>query len=105
MTSKEALDGLKSMACVEAGLQNKYITYAKEMEHNEMVEEKYYIIEKELNALEIIKNKKVNMFHIWAFDDYEQYKEHYPFAEYNAEEDMLAFEEFDLLKEVIGDES
>lgn len=62
-------------------------------------------IEKELNALEIIKTKKVNLFHIWIFNDYEQYKEHYPFAEYNAEEDMLAFEEFDLLKEVIGDES
>lgn len=56
---------------------------------------------KELNALEIIKNKKVNLFHIWVFNDYEQYKEHYPFAEYNAEEDMLSFEEFDLLKEVL----
>ena len=51
-------------------------------------------IEKELNALEIIKNKKVNLFHIWVFDDYLQYKEHYPFSEYSAEEDMLNFEEF-----------
>ena len=56
-------------------------------------------IEKELKALEIIKNKKVNIFHIWVFDDYTQYKEHYPFAEYIAEEDMLNAEEFDLLKE------
>ena len=56
-------------------------------------------IEKELKALEIIKNKKVNIFHIWVFDDYTQYKEHYPFAEYSAEEDMLNAEEFDLLKE------
>ena len=58
-------------------------------------------IEKELNALEIIKNKKVNLFHIWVFDDYKQYKEHYQFSEYHAEEDMLATEEFDLLKEVL----
>ena len=56
-------------------------------------------IEKELKALEIIKNKKVNLFHIWVLDDYKQYKEHYPFAEYSAEEDMLNAEEFDLLKE------
>ena len=53
------------------------------------------------NALEIIKNKKVNIFHIWVFDDYEQYKRHYPFSEYNAEEDMLTFEEFNFLKEVL----
>ena len=58
------------------------------------------IIEKELNALEIIKNKKVNLFHIWIFNDYEQYKLHYPFSEYNAREDMLNQEEFDFLKEV-----
>ena len=51
------------------------------------------------NALELLKNKKVNLFHIWVFDDYTQYKEHYPFAEYSAEEDMLNAEEFDLLKE------
>ena len=61
-------------------------------------------IEKELNVLEIIKNKKVNIFHIWVFDDYEQYKEHYPFSEYSAEEDMLTIEEFDLLKEVLENE-
>ena len=60
-------------------------------------------IEKELNALEIIKNKKVNLFHIWVFDDYEQYKLYYPFAEYHAAKDMLNVEEFDLLKEVLGE--
>ena len=58
-------------------------------------------IEKELNALEMLKKKKVNLFHIWVFDDYTQYKEHYPFSEYSAEEDMLTFEEFELLKEVL----
>ena len=62
-------------------------------------------IEKELKALEIIKNKKVNLFHIWIFNDYEQYKEHYPFSEYNAREDMLNAEEFDLLKEWLENEN
>ena len=60
-------------------------------------------IEKELKTLEIIKNKKVNIFHIWAFDDYTQYKEHYPFSEYSATEDMLTFEEFNFLKEWLGE--
>ena len=50
-------------------------------------------------AFDILKNKKVNLFHIWVFDNYTQYKEHYPFAEYSAEEDMLSTEEFDFLKE------
>lgn len=59
------------------------------------------IIEKELKVLEMLKKKKVNIFHIWVFDDYEQYKAHYPFSEYNAKKDMLTFEEFELLKEVL----
>ena len=62
------------------------------------------LIKKLKKAIEILKDKKVNLFHIWVFDDYTQYKQHYPFAEYNAEEDMLAFEEFDLLKEVLENE-
>lgn len=53
-----------------------------------------------LKAFDILKNKKVNLFHIWVFDDYEQYKEHYPFSEYHAEEDMLTEKEFNFLKEV-----
>lgn len=56
-------------------------------------------------VIDILKNKKVNLFHIWVFDDYTQYKEHYPFAEYNAEEDMLTTEEFDFLKEWLENES
>lgn len=64
----------------------------------------YFRIEKELKALEIIKNKKVNIYHIWVFDNYQQYKEHYIFAEYHAEEDMLNIEEFNFLKEVLENE-
>ena len=82
MTSKELIEKVKHCGFVEWRLAIEKI-------------------EKELKALEIINNKKVNLFHIWAFDDYEQYKLHYPFSEYNAEEDMLATEEFDFLKEVL----
>lgn len=64
----------------------------------------YFSVEKELKALEIIKNKKVNIYNIWVFDDYTQYKEHYPFSEYHAIEDMLTFKEFDLLKEMKDNE-
>ena len=56
-------------------------------------------------AIEILKDKKVNLFHIWVFDDYKQYKQHYPFSEYSAEEDMLATEEFDFLKEWLENEN
>ena len=62
-------------------------------------------IEKELKVLEIIKNKKVNLFHIWVFDNYEQYKLYYPFAEYHAAKDMLATEEFNFLKEWLENEN
>ena len=55
-------------------------------------------------VIDILKNKKVNLFHIWVFDDYTQYKEHYPFSEYSAEEDMLTTEEFDFLKGILNDE-
>lgn len=62
------------------------------------------IIEKEPKVLEMLKKKKVNLFHIWVFDDYEEYKAHYPFSEYSAEEDMLTEEEFKFLKEVLENE-
>ena len=62
------------------------------------------LIKKLKKAIEILKDKKVNLFHIWVFDDYTQYKEHYPFSEYSAEEDMLATEEFDFLKEWLENE-
>lgn len=58
-------------------------------------------IEKQLRALEIIKNKKVNLYHIWVYDDYDKYKHYYPFGEYHAIEAMLTQEEFDLIKEVL----
>ena len=97
LSSKEALEGLidayiswrayQTRECIE----NDY-RYKKLLKDLDRLEE----LEK---VIEILKDKKVNLFHIWIFNDYEQYKEHYPFAEYSAEEDMLNAEEFDLLKE------
>ena len=58
-------------------------------------------IEKKLKALEIIKNKMVNLYQIWVYDDYEKYKYYYPFSEYHAVEAMLTPEEFELIKEVL----
>ena len=52
-------------------------------------------------TIEILKNKKVNIFHIWALDDYKQYKQYYFFDENHTEKDMLTIEEFKFLKEVL----
>ena len=95
----EALDYVRM--CCSDGLQ---LPQNQSVEQVVLISDSLATIERELKALEIIKNKKVNIFHIWAFDDYEQYKEHYPFSEYHAEEDMLDFEEFDLLKGILNDE-
>lgn len=52
-------------------------------------------------AIDILKNKKVNIFYIWALDDYKQYKQYYFFDEEHTEEDMLTEKEFNFLKEVL----
>lgn len=52
-------------------------------------------------VINILKNKKVNIFNIWALDDYLQYKQYYFFDEEHTEEDMLTEEEFKFLKEVL----
>lgn len=102
MTSKEALEGLidayiswrayQTRECIENDYRYKKLL--KDLDRLEKLEK----------VIEILKDKKVNLFHIWAFDEYEQYKEHYPFAEYNAEKDMLTIEEFKFLKEVLENE-
>lgn len=63
--------------------------------------ERYETIKKELQVLEIIKNKMVNLYQIWVYDDYEKYKYYYPFGEYHAIEAMLTQEEFELIKGVV----
>ena len=70
----------------------------------EIVHNKLLRLEVLEDAVNLIKKKKVNMYHIWAFDNYQQYKEHYPFAEYHAYEDRLTEEEFNMLKEAVFNE-
>ena len=101
MANKEALEII--------GVNTDYKDYSNETIYN--VNEAFRILEDSIERLEelekiieLIKNKKVNMFHIWAFNDYQQYEVHYPFSEYHAEKDMLTKEEYDLLKEVIENE-
>ena len=55
----------------------------------------------DLNVLDIIIKKKVNIFDIWWMDNQKQYKEHYPFAKYHAEKDMLSEKEFESIKETL----
>jgi len=71
----------------------------------EQVEKDFALIRKELKALEILKNKKLNLFEFYLDfiednENYEYYQCHY--ARYHLE--MLTQEEFDLLKEVLKDE-
>ena len=56
------------------------------------------IIEKELKALEIIKNKKVDIKDIYKYADYSQYNYAMLGVPY---EFRLTIEEYDLLKEVL----
>ena len=62
MTSKEALENLYNMACVEAGQKQQFITYAREIEHNENVKKHYDIIKQDLERLEMLE--KENKQHI-----------------------------------------
>lgn len=53
---------------------------------------------------DILKRKKVNVYHLWACDNYEQYRNHYLFnSEYCDPEDMLTKSEFKFLKKELGD--
>ena len=60
MTSKEALENLYNMACVEAGQKQQFITYAREIEHNENVKKHYDIIKQDLERLEVLENRIKN---------------------------------------------
>ena len=48
----EVLEILCDSACIEAGEKPRYITYAKEIEHNAKVKEKYNIIKQYIEELE-----------------------------------------------------
>ena len=96
----EALGSLKFIACIEAGFTSKLITYAEEMKHNKMVEEKYNIVKKELKALEIIK--KTKNIEVYFFDNG---KRHYRIKFDRTREQEVSQEEYKLLKEVLENES
>lgn len=57
MTSKEALEYLYNMACVEAGQKQQFITYAREIEHNENVKKHYDIIKQDLERKEQLEKE------------------------------------------------
>ena len=61
MTSKEALEILYNMACIEAGQKKQFISYAREIEHNEIVEKYYNIIKQDLERkVELENDIKLN---------------------------------------------
>ena len=104
MMSKEAL---KSMCnhCEKLSIRDGFIGCPFRNISNDYCEE-FEIIKKELKALEIIKTKNVDIDYIKACFYYKKGD----FKEYNAwavhyEDEELSQEEYDLLKEVLEDES
>ena len=99
MTSKEALEELidayiswrayQTRECIENDYRYKKLL--KDLDRLEKLEK----------VIKILNDKRVNVYHIWLFNDYEQYKYYYPLLKYNTEKDALSFEEFTLLKEVL----
>ena len=77
----------------------------------ECLDDKYYsneisIIEKELKALEIIKNKKVNVSLFFSTDSLNAYNDYIARcrgAGIVREAQLLTQQEYDLLKEVLGE--
>ena len=61
MTSKEALENLYNMACVEAGQKQQFITYAREIEHNENVKKHYDIIKQDLERLKQLEKENQDL--------------------------------------------
>ena len=105
MTSKKALERLYNMACVEAGpTKEKFITYARETEHNKTCSELYNAIKQDLDrleklekAIEILKKKQVSSIMIWNsidVSDYNLYRQEIPQLQLNDEE-------YELLKEYL----
>lgn len=88
--------GLKALKRID---ERNYLT---EREHKDFLN----IVEKELKALEIIKNKSVDMSTFGALETYKDYEHFYnmKFHLIKDECDKLDEEEFKLLKEVLENE-
>ena len=106
MTSKEALK--EFYKCITDNVVDKIRGLHAVTESILSWIEKYYTIEKDLErleklekALKILKDKKLNVYYIWLFDDYKRYEYYYPLIRFNIGQDMLTNEEFDLLKDVL----
>ena len=98
MTSKEIVKEVKKMVSVCGSVtmkkDDKWITIAQ------LKKEDVEQVEKELEVLEIIKTKKVDMNHLWSlfeWDDGEMALAEY--NKYNVEQYELTETEFELLKE------
>ena len=109
---KKDLDKLEKLEeeneALKMGIESLHTDYKELKQTSEFVIEKFKISNKNLTdeneklkkVIEILKDKKVNIFHLYVFDTYKQYKEHYSFAGYN-KKDILNEKEYDLLKEYL----
>ena len=108
MTSKEALQEFYNRVTNEAIDNAKYLGEAAKS--IQKWQEKYYIIEKCLKALEIIKNKCASNTNLWLvvctrnYEDYESFVENKDHRLVRIEHNILTQQEYELLKEVLGSE-
>ena len=91
----KSLDALERLYC--AGRLD--LNYVQSQKHKQ----DYEIIEKELKALEIIKNKKVNVLELSVCANYETFISFFKQWNWNGEYDeyMVTQEEYDLLREAL----
>lgn len=93
----------KGLAILE-DLKNAFTGHCRELKcetnYIQVCEHKFSKIEKELKALEIIKEKEVNVY------DFKEYESKYEYNKHTKEEfQELTQEEYDLLKEVLSNEA
>lgn len=90
MTSKEALDRLYTIACVQPGpVKEQFITYEKEIKHNKTIEDLYNIIKQDLNKsmqLKKIVTDFINWLDSESTRDWYQYGDLYEHLVYKVEE-------------------
>lgn len=63
---------------------------------------KNYLVENHnfKKVIDILKAKQVNLFHVYVYDDYEEYERKWPCRKHGKNQYMLSKEEFNFLKEV-----
>lgn len=96
--------GLEALYNPKQALNNIRFNYFESKRNEDANVEHFWFdtIEKELKALEIIKNRCVNTYdEIFCCDSYKEYQDLYHYAE---EKFNLEKEEWEFLKEVLKDE-